>query len=132
MIKKQFIFILLVLLLLTGCIPETTSLPENSLSVHFIDVGQGDAILLVDGDETMLVDSGNQIGFTLPMIRKLRIRDIVSVAIVNHNQLNNSLFKKGSRRFAKKTLNIILTISPGIKIKNPDIIKAIEVIGVFK
>lgn len=35
------------------------STPDSALSVHFIDVGQGDAILAVCGDEAMLVDGGN-------------------------------------------------------------------------
>jgi len=32
--------------------------PSDLLAVHFIDVGQGDAILLIQGDYAMLVDSG--------------------------------------------------------------------------
>jgi competence protein ComEC len=32
--------------------------PVDLLAVHFIDVGEGDAILLVQGDYTMLVDGG--------------------------------------------------------------------------
>ena len=34
-------------------------LPENTLAVHFIDVGQGDATLISCGGEHMLIDAGN-------------------------------------------------------------------------
>lgn len=50
--------------------PETESAPselesasepeaEQSLEVHFIDVGQGDAILALCGEDAMLIDGGN-------------------------------------------------------------------------
>jgi competence protein ComEC len=40
--------------------PETVELnPGNLLSVHFINVGEGDAILVVQGDYAMLVDGGS-------------------------------------------------------------------------
>jgi len=38
--------------------PEELS-PADILAVHFIDVGDGDAILLVQGDYTMLIDGGS-------------------------------------------------------------------------
>ncbi|MCL1884447.1 MAG: MBL fold metallo-hydrolase [Defluviitaleaceae bacterium] len=39
--------------------PEVEELnPADLLSVHFLDVGEGDAILLVQGNYTMLVDGG--------------------------------------------------------------------------
>jgi competence protein ComEC len=37
---------------------ETVPNPANLLSVHFIDVGEGDAILLVQGNHAMLIDGG--------------------------------------------------------------------------
>ena len=39
---------------------QTKELPaaEENLTVHFLDVGQGDSILLEHGDDTMLIDSG--------------------------------------------------------------------------
>ena len=41
-------------------IPEPTQLnPADLLTVHFIDVGEGDAILLIQGDYSMLVDGGS-------------------------------------------------------------------------
>lgn len=52
-----------ILILFSGC--QTLSslnksfTPEDSLAVHYLDVGQGDAILLVDKDDTMLIDGGN-------------------------------------------------------------------------
>jgi competence protein ComEC len=40
---------------------DTPDLPENELlNIHFIDVGQGDSILLQYGNDTMLIDAGER------------------------------------------------------------------------
>ncbi|HBB72092.1 MAG TPA: MBL fold metallo-hydrolase [Ruminococcus sp.] len=41
----------------SGCTPRHPQ-PGDQLTVHFIDVGQGDCTLLTAGGETMLIDSG--------------------------------------------------------------------------
>ena len=56
--------IILLVLILTGCSKEnksiSTALEDNqTLSVHFIDVGQGDSILVESGGEYMLIDGGS-------------------------------------------------------------------------
>lgn len=63
--KKRIFFWLLAfaVLLLTGCATYTTN-EENStvsgtLQVHYIDVGQGDSILLIQGEHSMLIDAGD-------------------------------------------------------------------------
>ena len=33
--------------------------PNDLLTVHFIDIGEGDAILVVQGDSAMLIDGGS-------------------------------------------------------------------------
>jgi Predicted hydrolase (metallo-beta-lactamase superfamily) len=56
-------FILSLLFIFTGCQllsgTQTSFTPHDSLVVHYLDVGQGDAILLVDNNDTMLIDGGN-------------------------------------------------------------------------
>jgi len=67
--KKSFfiVFILsLIMLLAGGCSSPSTNptqttggYTQESMSVHFIDVGQADAIFIQSGEETMLIDGGN-------------------------------------------------------------------------
>lgn len=59
--RRLLAALLLLVFLLAGCAPtqEAPAQPEDTLQVHFIDVGQADAILLKCGDEFMLVDGGN-------------------------------------------------------------------------
>ena len=67
--KPKFLSLILALtLLLCGCefsvsyIPETTPAPSEgeTLTVHFIDVGQADCALLECGGDYMLIDGGNR------------------------------------------------------------------------
>ena len=39
--------------------PADTSAPQGELAVHFLDVDQGDAILIIDGNKTMMIDTGD-------------------------------------------------------------------------
>ncbi len=68
---KKVFCVLLVFLLLTGCGPAqpaasqsdttaSTEATDGALAVHFIDVGQADAILLECDGEFMLIDGGNK------------------------------------------------------------------------
>ena len=66
MIKfKHFLALLLLLALLCGCtvqtVPETSASVSagNTLTVHYIDVGQADCALLECSGEFMLIDGGN-------------------------------------------------------------------------
>lgn len=61
--KRLIALMLMLLLLLTACTPPQTAQPaEDSighLSVHFIDVGQADCILLITDEGSVLIDGGN-------------------------------------------------------------------------
>ena len=61
---KKLLCLLLLLCLLTGCgtaaePTEPTAGGEETLTVHYIDVGQADCALLECGGEFMLIDGGN-------------------------------------------------------------------------
>ena len=67
--KKSLAILTLFCLLLSGCTysivlePQETAAPSptgETLSVHFIDVGQADCALLECGGEYMLIDGGNK------------------------------------------------------------------------
>lgn len=63
--KKITIILLLLALMLTGCMPyeptQTNAPPADgeSLTVHFIDVGQADCALLECNGEYIIIDGGN-------------------------------------------------------------------------
>lgn len=64
--KKLTAIILLFVFLFTGCemaapAPQPAAVPEDSegLTVHFLDVGQADSILLLCDGQSMLIDGGN-------------------------------------------------------------------------
>ena len=68
--KPIVVNIICLLLILTGCngptpsfndtTPPPNGLPQVDLIVHFIDVGQGDAILIDLGDVEVLIDGGKK------------------------------------------------------------------------
>lgn len=54
--KQPFKFIFLLIILLVFCCSCSTSLAE--IDVHFLDVGEGDAAIIVCDDECMIIDGG--------------------------------------------------------------------------
>lgn len=58
--KRLFASVLLLALLLTGCayLPDAEQ-DTGYLTVHYIDVGQADCMLLIAGETTVLIDGGN-------------------------------------------------------------------------
>jgi competence protein ComEC len=63
-------------------------LPENALRVTFLDVGQGDCILLECGEETMLIDAGsNQAEEQLAsLLERLELRRLTYAVFTHSDQ----------------------------------------------
>lgn len=62
--KRIFLLLTLLLFIITGCGQQAVTTSESQpeapgLKVHFIDVGQADAILVQSNGHNMLVDAGN-------------------------------------------------------------------------
>ncbi len=83
----------LLVMLLAGCIGETpeaiaraqTAAARDTapLEIRFLDVGQGDAILIRSGDKVALVDAGSSDN----VVQKLRVAgvDHIDLAVASHN-----------------------------------------------
>ena len=61
---RVLVAVLLILTLFSSCslldvLPKEENSGSNGLYVHFIDVGQADAALVLCGDDAMLIDGGN-------------------------------------------------------------------------
>lgn len=61
--RKLLWLLFLMVLMLTGCSVGSGNAEEQpesgTLQVHYIDVGQGDSILLIQGEHSMLIDAGD-------------------------------------------------------------------------
>jgi len=71
--------ILLILGLLSG-----SALSAQQLEIRFIDVGQGDAVLIRNGPRAVLVDAGLPTAGVLAVLRELRV-DSLDLFIASHN-----------------------------------------------
>jgi competence protein ComEC len=62
--------------------------PPRHLRVTFLDVGQGDATLLQDGDASVLVDTGPPAGHVVARLRHAGVRRL-DVLVITHAQLDH-------------------------------------------
>ena len=59
MMKKRITSIFIsIMIVFTSCSPVFAMTPAKDMNVYFIDVGQGDSILIKSENKTMLIDSG--------------------------------------------------------------------------
>jgi len=65
--------------------PAAPPLPEGSIAVHFIDVGQGDSALIIAPEKTVLIDGGDN-GQGLNVLRYLDKHGVheIDIVIVSH------------------------------------------------
>ena len=111
---KKIIALLLVLVLLTGCRTELTppTQPpaaeplEESLFVHFIDVGQADCTLLKVGDLEILIDGGNTEDgwYVTDYLTRLGVDDIELMIATHAHEDHYGGLSDVLRRFSTETL----------------------------
>lgn len=83
-IVKCVVTVLLVLSL-AGCSASTATAATKNMEVHFINVGQGDAILVkTAAGETMLIDAGNRNGSKVVTYLKKQNVKKIDVMIATH------------------------------------------------
>ncbi len=58
MFIKHSVFTVLLLLVISSCAQTNESRVSDQLEIHFVDVGYGDAVLLVQGNDTLFIDGG--------------------------------------------------------------------------
>ncbi len=79
--------ILLIILFFSGClpIPQQKRAAPMEISVHFINVGQGDAIFIDTAKDDMLIDCGNngKGGVILDYLQDLGVQDIKYLVITH-------------------------------------------------
>ena len=82
---RLILFLLLLLMVAQGCegpatfyaTPQPPPAPEQPLTIHFIDVGQGDAILIQDAEgNAALIDGGNEDSLALKYLQGLGVKKI--------------------------------------------------------
>lgn len=61
--KIRYLLLSILCIILAGCgsqvMQQKDSPSSSTLEVHYMDVGQGDSILIVQGDHSMLIDAGD-------------------------------------------------------------------------
>lgn len=65
-----------------------TLLTTQSLELHFLDVGQGDAVLLREGGKTALIDAGPGSGNVMRYLRALGV-DTIDLVVASHNHADH-------------------------------------------
>ena len=63
-------------------------LSAQSLKIHFLDVGQGDAVLLREGGKSALIDAGPSSANVLAYLRALGV-DTIDLLVASHNHADH-------------------------------------------
>lgn len=113
MFKKFFPIIIFFILLICSCSPfKNNSFSKNDLEIHFIDVGQGDAILIHFNSKTLLIDSGpkESASSIISYLNKYNVNTI-NYLIATHPHEDHI----GNMAYIIKNFNILSFYSPKCK-----------------
>lgn len=82
-------FTILSIIFLNSCIQESKKPDIPLVQTFFLDVGQGDAQLLKDQNQSILIDVGPSSHTLLPKLEKYQI-DTLDLVIITHNDLDHN------------------------------------------
>ena len=119
--RRAFVLVAMLALVVAGwrLLPRDTPAPPEGLRITFLDVGQGDAVLLEVPQGAVLVDEGPPEAHVADQIRRLGVRRLAAI-VLTHPQRDHV----GGAAEVLREVPVGLALDPGIPAVSPDEVAA--------
>jgi competence protein ComEC len=115
--RRAFVLLTMLALVVAGwrLLPRGTPPPPDGLRITFLDVGQGDAVLLEVPEGAVLVDEGPPEAHVADQLRGLGVRRLAAI-VLTHPQRDHV----GGAAEVLREIPVGLALDPGIPAPSPD------------